>query len=295
MKFNKESLVKGLSGGLLALMILSNSACDKQTTTMSVNDWLEGQKIGDVNVMDITGYDDEAIPSEWTERGTPVNLQSLPTSFLKEMNVVEDKNDGMYFKDGYYAQESTAYADTKNNKINLIVRLCRYGENGEAFTQYNIQYKVTEEEMQTFLSLDGDFRMRFFIQGLDATHKRNVLDKFDLSLHYHLGAKTADGVHLERGIIMQRVVYYVDAFDSKNKTITYVYQHPYKDKDKLQRCTYALADVSMEEDEVGSYLGYAEMTPGNAEVVASADDGTFIPVLIVGEQINEEYNSNISN
>lgn len=279
MKFSKETIKRGMAGGLIALMIASNVACDKKES--SVNDWLEAQKIGDVNVMDITGYEDAAIPSEWRaskwSSDGAINLQAVPISFFRELGIVENRDDGAYLKDNYILvfRGSYAYANPDKNEIHLIVRLAV----GNYHTrQYHLQYKVSDEELQTFANLDGDFRMRFFIQGLDATHKRSIVNELDFASAY-------DSIVRSGGLVG-----YVDNFDIKNGTVSYVYEKR-SDKNKLWKSTHSLSDATIVEGNFGSYLGFSGMTwEGDPEeVIASADENSFISVDLYGDSINEEY------
>lgn len=294
MKFNKQDLKKrmlqGLSGGLIALMIASNVACDKTASTMgnddwkeptmSVGEWLDDQKIGGINVMDIKGYDDKAIPEEWM---TTANLWALPLSFLESSGLVENEN-GTYCFVNCRVRDMAAYADTNSNKINLILHLLRANDAGSTFlTDYHLQYKVSDDEMQTFLSLNKDFRMRFFIQGLDATHDRKIVGEYNLSPKYWQFCATPEGASL----FTAGTLYYVDAVDYKNKTITYVYEDP-NDLNKLKRCVYGLESAI----DGGGYLEFSVMTPKDSgKVIASYDNGDFMPVGINGIQINDQYNA----
>lgn len=244
MKFNKQDLKKrmlqGLSGGLIALMIASNVACDK-TTTMSVNEWLDDQKydgktitgMGEAEAKKYNSHICNAIDGKYMPTNRCVEYEALPINFLKELGVIEQNSadDGHWvlkgdydddrggFVDEYYSAYAQAYANPNENTIHVILRVSDLATSTDAY--YDLKYDVGEEVIDTFKALNRDFREAFFIQWLDETHKRTVESEAVLSGIYASSLKI---LPKEQSSAIYNGITYVKNVDFENRSITYVYQ-----------------------------------------------------------------------
>lgn len=197
----KFKLNRVAATGLIAAMLANATSCSIENferliphlvnTTMTQTpptstSKFEGpiwDKLAKNEIMTITKlpYDDSRI------EGYPV-----PLEFLMEKGIVVDKSKfGLSLSterqatDMYRPFSSRAFVD-KNSNENAIYLLFQFANgpiipnetNADIYLMtWLLKYNVTEQDYQSFLNLDGDHRIRFFVQTMDEVYQPEVVSE----------------------------------------------------------------------------------------------------------------------
>lgn len=116
----------------------------------------------------------------------------IPIQFLKEEGLItEDIKDQLILTtetqatNRYWPFTSRAFVD-KNSSDNAIYLLVQFANGQITENETNddiylitwlLKYNVTEHDCQSFINMEGDFRIRFFIQAMDELYAPEVISK----------------------------------------------------------------------------------------------------------------------
>ncbi|MBQ7798233.1 MAG: hypothetical protein IJ371_03835 [Clostridia bacterium] len=205
-KFNRV-----VATGLLALMIANFSACDE------VDNGVQGVQLDDngngYNNSSITTMADDGVSFKgdvWEQlkargliyhNGFPyksddLNGYPLPITFLQEEGLLYyDRNYLRINLEDDIEQDSYAFSvrafvdeNTKDNDVYLYVnyRNQRPNENidnkGKVYyTTWELKYTLSDDDYQTFLNLQNDWRIRLFVQQMDKIYQPEVINEASIS------------------------------------------------------------------------------------------------------------------
>ena len=193
-KFNKV-----IATGLIALMISNFTACNIVNPFDTAN--ADGTKPNDTTV----GQQNETLKgSVWSAiRGSSsmsygqfptsyaIKDKAIPLTFLQDEGIVyknafdEWQVKGTQPTNMYSPFESYAYVDnnTKANDVYLFVQYASddLGQNESnpdiVVATWQLKYTLDDDDYETFLKLDGDYRIRYFIQEMDKQYEPEVVSK----------------------------------------------------------------------------------------------------------------------
>lgn len=198
-KYNKI-----MATGLIAAMLASISACDKNNTIKpndienNVSEWVgmvedfasEGNTKkdpfkGDVwNIMKQNGW---AYKNSITNSDDP-NTLPIPTTFLLGEGLLR-KNGNIFIKYGSEYAEYESAIFTTDNEQNDVYVLVQYASGGTMrddpnpniwLATYMLKYTLDDDDYETFLGLDGDCRARYFIQAMDSIYQPEVISESNI-------------------------------------------------------------------------------------------------------------------
>ena len=239
----KDKYTKFIATGLLSLMIANFSACDE------INIINRGNNLNDVTSStegnDITpstsNHGDiwEGLKSYQAMNRTifPYDLYNIegnpiPIQFLKDQGLIYTDDRGRlkvntdYTGDSYQQFRCFAYVDdnTTQNDVYLLLqyqsgKLNQNASNPDVYlATWKLKYNLSDEDYNTFLSMQNDWRIRLFVQEMDNIYEPEVISnsiiRQDL-LHY------GSHVRFEHWTEQGFPNIFVDSIDYNNAIITY--------------------------------------------------------------------------
>ena len=232
-KFNRI-----VATGLLALMIANFSACKDNDVINNKNDntttgqnqtivnptqsakgdvW-EAMKVKGTHIAKSSSYDYSLLQN-----------QPLPIQFLEDEGLLyRNHSNRLCINDKqpspvYSPLETHVYIDNNTTENDVYV-LLNYksgiidsGADEDVFvTTWKLKYTLDDDDYQTLLKLNGDYRQRFFIQEMDLIYEPQVISKATTTQQI---VNMGSPVKNKKQNIFPYV--YVDGYDLNNKTIKF--------------------------------------------------------------------------
>lgn len=156
----------------------------------------------------------------------------IPLELLKDEGLIYINEDGKWringkqASSGYTPFQVRAYIDenTKENDLYLLMQYASgaLGQNESNKDVYiatwRIKYVLSDDDYRTFLNLENDFRVKFFIQEMDKQYQPEVLSK---SVARHDMLMQGSHVRNEHWTKQGFANIFIDSIDYNNQTIRF--------------------------------------------------------------------------
>ena len=238
----KDKFNKVIATGLIALMISNFTACDianpfgtgtnvdDTTNPTGTSSNLQGETLN--GSVWSTIKNDSVMTYNQFPISYAIKHQAIPLTFLQDEGIVyKDEFDEWQVKgtqptNMYSPFESYAYVDN-NTKANDVYLFVQYANNDLGQNESNpdivvatwqLKYTLDDDDYETFLKLNGDYRIRFFIQEMDKQYEPEVISKSVIAHDQLVLGSYTKGEHWTK----QEFPYvFVTNVDYENRIITY--------------------------------------------------------------------------
>lgn len=159
------------------------------TTSNNTNNFdIKADLHGDVwDAVKLAGKSEAVYYAGVTEN--PIHLP-IPVQFLTEQGILSCDSNGQYHllgnqpKHAYHPLKSQVFIDktTEENDVYVLVQYLSdsiYGENADdAYTvTWKLKYLLDDDDYQSLLKLENEFRQRYFIQEMDKIYQPEIMSK----------------------------------------------------------------------------------------------------------------------